>query len=156
MKTIVLYTDGCCSGNPGPGGYGYYAFDKENPEDNWELSKGVKNTTNQRMELVAAIAGLSDAIEKIKDRPLRIELYTDSAYLSNCIKQEWYKRWRYNGWKNAKGEPVKNQILWEELLKFVEIEQVNVKVIKVKGHAGVEYNEKADQLAREGMKNGLR
>ncbi|MFA6711205.1 MAG: ribonuclease H [Candidatus Caldatribacteriota bacterium] len=151
MKTIILYTDGACSGNPGPGGWAYIFYVEEMGVSKTGISQsgGEKNTTNQRMELKAAIEGLQEAVfQHLENESIKIKLYTDSAYLSNCIKDEWYKKWRYNGWKNAKKEPVKNQDLWEEILLFVDNPLIKLEVIKVKGHSGNELNDKVDELAK--------
>lgn len=137
MKEVTIYTDGACSGNPGPGGWAAILFYGEHRK---ELAGGEKETTNQRMELQAAIEGL----QALKE-PCRVKLYSDSAYLVNCFQQGWYKSWLKNGWKNAKGKPVENKDLWERLLALKN--QHQVEFIKVKGHADDEWNNRCDQLA---------
>lgn len=151
MKTIHLYTDGACSGNPGPGGWAYIFYEDGTDVNEPGIGKsgGEKNTTNQKMELKAAIEGLQEAVyQHLDSESIRIKLYTDSAYLSNCIKDGWYKKWRYNGWENAKREPVKNQDLWEQILFFVDNPSITLQVIKVKGHSGNEINDKVDLMAK--------
>ncbi len=134
---IEIHTDGACSGNPGPGGWGallrYGATEKE-------LSGGEKLTTNNRMELLAAIC----AIESL-NKPCRIDLYTDSQYVQKGIT-EWLPNWVKRGWKNAKGEPVKNQDLWQRLSVASKLHQVSWHWVK--GHAGHVENERVDGLAR--------
>jgi ribonuclease HI len=148
MEKIIIYTDGACSGNQNSeniGGYGAVLMYKDNKK---EIYGGEINTTNNRMELKACI----EALKMLKRNDIPIDVHTDSAYLCNCINQEWYKKWRSNGWKNSKKEPVENKELWVELLDLVERFR-NIKFIKVKGHSGVEYNELADALANKGMKD---
>lgn len=136
-KKIVLYTDGACSGNPGPGGWGailiYNGKEKE-------LTGGEQNTTNNRMELMAVISGL----EAIK-APCEVDVYSDSAYVVNAFLQGWVEKWQSNGWKTTKGE-VLNLELWIRLL--AQVERHEVKWHKVKGHADNEYNNRCDALAR--------
>lgn len=137
MKTIEIFTDGACSGNPGPGGYGVIL--KFNGKEK-SLSKGFKNTTNNRMELRAVIAGLSALTEKCK-----VRLYSDSKYIIDAVNNGWAERWRNNGWKRNKKEYALNPDLWERLLQLLE--EHEVKFIWVKGHAGHVENEKCDALA---------
>lgn len=136
-KKIILYTDGACSGNPGPGGWGailmYNGVEKE-------LTGGELNTTNNRMELMAVISGL----EAIKN-PCEVEVYSDSAYVVNAFLQDWVTKWQANGWKTTKGE-VLNLELWKRLLNQVERHKVTWH--KVKGHADNEFNNRCDALAR--------
>ena len=138
LTEVELYTDGACSGNPGPGGWGgiLVVGDKEK-----ELSGGEPDTTNQRMELQAVIQGL-----KALSRPCKVKVYSDSAYFINALEKKWYVNWRKNGWKNSKGEPVKNRDLWEALLAEMDRHQLSLQ--KVKGHSGHHYNERCDALAR--------
>ena len=138
ITEVELYTDGACSGNPGPGGWGaiLVAGDKEK-----ELAGGEADTTNQRMELCAVIEGL-----KALKRSCRVKVYSDSAYFINALEKKWYVAWRKNGWKNSKGEPVKNRDLWEALLAQMERHQLIPE--KVKGHSGHHYNERCDALAK--------
>ncbi len=143
MNTVNIYTDGACSGNPGPGGWGCVLIHGERRK---ELSGGEPNTTNQRMELQAAVAGLC-ALKL----PCRVLLHSDSAYLINAFNQGWMVNWQKNGWKNSKKQPVENQDLWKELLRLSQIHQITW--IKVKGHSGDVYNERCDQLARDAIKS---
>ena len=138
MKTITLYTDGACSGNPGPGGYCailMYADKKK------IVSGGEKETTNNRMELMATIMGLR-AIKQ----PCIVNLYTDSAYVCNAFLQDWITKWVLNGWKGSNKKAVLNQDLWKELIELTHIHQVNWH--KVKGHADNIYNNECDEVAR--------
>ncbi len=139
---VKIYTDGACSGNPGKGGYGtiLMAEDENGVVHKKELSQGYNNTTNNRMELLAAIVGL-EALKK----PCDVELTSDSKYLTDAFNQNWIDGWIKRGWKSANKQPVKNQDLWKRLLKAKE--NHNVKFIWVKGHNGHEFNERCDQLA---------
>ncbi len=146
MESIIIYTDGACSGNQNQnnvGGWGVYLEYKGNIK---ELCGGEVNTTNNRMEMMAVI----EALKALKRKDYPVELHTDSAYVSNCFKQKWYVNWRKNGWKNSKKQPVENKDLWIEMLELYESFD-NIEIIKVKGHAGVELNERADALANKGM-----
>ncbi|SME94524.1 ribonuclease HI [Tistlia consotensis] len=134
--SVEIFTDGACSGNPGPGGWGavlrYRGREKE-------LSGGERQTTNNRMELMAAIA----ALEALK-RPSRIELWTDSTYLRDGITK-WIHAWRKRGWKTADRKPVKNQDLWERLDAAIRPHEIEIHWVR--GHAGHPENERADRLA---------
>lgn len=138
---VQLFTDGACSGNPGPGGWGavlrFKGLEKE-------LSGSERSTTNNRMELMAAIIGL----EALK-RPSKVQLTTDSTYVKNGISQ-WIKAWRARGWKTAGGKPVKNVDLWQRLEKAQQPHKVDWHWVR--GHDGHPENERADQLAREAIK----
>jgi ribonuclease HI len=140
---VTIYTDGACSGNPGPGGWGAVLFHGERRK---EISGAESHTTNNRMELQAAIQALS-----ILKQPCTIKLYSDSAYLVNCFKQNWHIGWQRNGWKNSKGQPVENQDLWKELLRLMNMHQVEY--VKVKGHSDNEWNNRCDELARLAIKS---
>ncbi|MGN0161229.1 MAG: ribonuclease HI [Lachnospiraceae bacterium] len=140
---VYIYTDGSARGNPdGPGGYGtilkYITPDGEVHEK--ELSQGYKKTTNNRMELMAAIVGL----ESLK-KPCEVELYSDSQYLIKAFNDHWLEGWIKKGWKRGKNEPVKNVDLWKRLLEATKPHQITW--IWVKGHDGHEYNERCDTLA---------
>ncbi len=142
MKTITIYTDGACSGNPGPGGWGCileYAGNRK------ELSGCEAQTTNNRMELMAAIS----ALEALK-QPCIVELYSDSAYLINAFKQNWIANWQRNGWKTSTKKNVENKELWLRILTQCSIH--DIRWHKVKGHADNENNNRCDQLAREAIK----
>lgn len=138
---ITLYTDGACSGNPGPGGWGVLILRDGNDEQ--RLQGGEASTTNNRMELVAAIQALEATPT---DEPA--ELFTDSTYVKNGVTQ-WISGWKRNGWKTASKKPVKNRDLWETLDALATSHQVSWQWVK--GHAGDPGNEEADRLAREGM-----
>lgn len=144
-KTVKIYCDGACSGNQFSSNTGGWGAVLTYEGKTREIYGGQKNTTNQRMELTACIK----ALEQVKTGDIEIEVYTDSAYLVNCMHQKWYERWLRNGWKNARKEPVENKDLWVKLLELLD--QKRVRFIKVKGHAGVELNELADSLARRGI-----
>ncbi len=144
---VIIYTDGACSGNQNTvnkGGWGAILLWKDKSK---ELFGGEKNSTNNRMELKAVI----EALKALKTQKLSVDIYSDSAYIVNCFKQKWYEKWENNGWKNAKKEKVENRDLWEELIAlYRSFNQVTF--IKIKGHAGNKYNERADELARQGVK----
>ena len=137
MKTVTLYTDGACSGNPGPGGWGailsYNGVEKE-------LSGGEASTTNNRMELMAVISGL----EALKE-PCRVELYSDSKYVIDGLSKGWAVSWRKNGWRKADKKPALNPDLWEKLLNLVEKHELSYHWVK--GHADNPYNNRCDGLA---------
>lgn len=140
---VVIYTDGAARGNPdGPGGYGTILqfVDSKGTLHEGEYSAGYKKTTNNRMELMAAIVGL-----EALNRPCDVELYSDSKYLTDAFNQKWIDGWIKKGWKRGKNEPVKNVDLWQRLLKAMEPH--NVSFIWVKGHAGHPENERCDRLA---------
>ena len=139
----VIYTDGACSGNPGPGGWGAIILSEEKNETN--ISGKEKSTTNNRMELMAPIM----ALRKIK-KASKITIYTDSIYLKNGITG-WIKNWEKNGWKRADKKPVKNKDLWLTLNKLSKEQVIDWKWVKA--HAGNKYNEIADKLATEAIKN---
>lgn len=142
MKQVQIYTDGACSGNPGPGGWAAVLIYGENRR---ELSGCEPHTTNNRMELMAAIS----ALQALK-QPCQVAMYSDSAYMVNAFNQGWLDRWQRNGWRNAAREPVENQDLWQELLRLTRTHRVEFR--KVKGHAGHELNERCDELARAALK----
>lgn len=143
MEDVIIYTDGACSGNPGPGGWGAILMINENKK---EISGGNKNTTNNVMELTAVIEAL-----KLLKRPCNVNLYSDSAYVVNAFLQNWILGWIKNGWKNSNKEDVKNKELWQELISLTKVH--NVTFHKVKGHADNKYNNRCDELARNAIKN---
>lgn len=143
MKEITIYTDGACSGNPGPGGWGAVLLWGDHHK---EIYGGEPETTNQRMEIKAVI----EALKAVKVKGWDISVHSDSAYVVNAFQQKWLDNWQKNGWKNSKKEPVANQDLWQELLSLTRNNRVQLK--KVKGHAGDEWNERCDELARQGIK----
>ena len=142
MKTVSIYTDGACSRNPGPGGWAailiYGAAEKE-------VSGAEEETTNNRMELTAAIQGL-----KTLKEPCSVDVYTDSAYLCNAFLNGWLRNWSQNGWKTASKTDVENQDLWKTLLQLTKRHQVSFH--KVKGHSDNEYNNRCDALAKKAIK----
>lgn len=140
MKEVTLYTDGACKGNPGPGGWGAWLTFGQHEK---RLCGGEPETTNNRMELAGAIEGL-----KALKEPCQVTLYTDSSYVQKGITQ-WLKGWKKKGWLTAAKQPVKNKDLWQALDK--ECERHNVSWKWVKGHAGIEGNEIADELANLGI-----
>jgi ribonuclease HI len=142
MKKVTIYTDGACSGNPGPGGWGAILMYGEHRK---EISGGEPDTTNNRMELLAVI----EALGELK-YPCEVKVYSDSAYLVNCFENKWYQRWQANGWRNAKNQPVENRDLWERLLGLMEVHDVHY--YKVKGHSDNEWNNRCDELARAAAK----
>ena len=134
---VTIYTDGACSGNPGPGGYGailMYGSHKK------ELSGGDANTTNNRMELMGVITAL-----KALNRPCQVDLYTDSQYVVNAIEKGWAKKWQSNGWMRNKKDKALNPDLWQTLLDLLEVHQVTFHWVK--GHAENPYNNRCDELA---------
>lgn len=137
MKKVILYTDGACSGNPGPGGYAailiYNGVEKE-------ISGGEKNTTNNKMEMMAVIKGL----EMLKEA-CEVSVYSDSAYVVNSIEKGWVYSWKKNNWKKADKKEVKNIELWERMLELMNIHKVSF--LKVKGHSADELNNRCDRLA---------
>ena len=137
-----IYTDGACSGNPGPGGWGAVIFDQDDKQKN--ISGSEKNTTNNRMELLAAIMSL----KKIKSNS-EVIIFTDSTYVKTGIT-EWMKNWKKNGWKNSNKKPVKNKDLWVKLDKLCEANNVSWKWVK--GHSTNEFNNLADELATKAIK----
>jgi ribonuclease HI len=142
LSFVQMFTDGACSGNPGPGGWGTIL--RCNGVEK-ELSGGERETTNNRMELTAVIEGF-----KSLKRSCNVELYTDSKYVADSIEKGWVYSWKKNGWKKSDNKPALNSDLWEELIN--EIEKHNLKIIWVKGHAGHPENERCDQMAVEETK----
>lgn len=141
--TLQLWTDGACSGNPGPGGWAAILVARRRDGTvvkKTEMSGSDPDTTNNRMELTAVIEGL-----KAISRPTTVRVHIDSSYVMDCIVKRWYVGWQERGWKTSGRKPVKNQELWEELL--AQVERHDVTWEKVKGHSGVELNERCDELA---------
>ena len=141
INEVTIYTDGACSGNPGPGGWGAVLMYKDIKK---EISGGCKDTTNNIMELTAVIEAL-----KLLKRPCKVDLYSDSAYVVNAFVRHWIDNWQRNDWKNSNKEDVKNKELWQELLELTKVH--NVTFIKVKGHADNEFNNRCDELARNAI-----
>ena len=148
IPKVDIYTDGACSGNPGKGGWGVilrYCI-SEGKYIEKELSQGYANTTNNRMELLAAIVSL-EALKK----PCEVTLYSDSKYLINAIELNWLKHWPEKDWKGSGKKPVKNTDLWKRLINAMSIHKI--KWVWVKGHSGHEFNERCDKLAVEAYKS---
>ena len=143
MEKFVIFTDGACSGNPGPGGWGTILMYKDTAK---EISGYMKNTTNNIMEITAVIEGL-----KMLKYKCDVEIYSDSAYVVNAFNNHWIEGWIKKNWVNSSKEPVKNKELWQELYNLTK--QHEVKFIKVKGHSDNEYNNRCDELARLAIKN---
>ena len=137
MKKVEIFTDGACSGNPGPGGYGVILRSENKTK---ELSAGYRQTTNNRMELRAVIAGLEALKEKCT-----VKIYSDSKYIVDAVQQGWARRWQNNNWYRNKNEKALNPDLWQKLLALIDFH--HVKFIWVKGHAGHVENERCDELA---------
>ena len=137
INEVTIYTDGACSGNPGPGGWAAILMAGGAKK---ELSGGEKDTTNNRMELMAVIEGLN-ALK----RPCKVDIYSDSAYVVNAFEQNWIDKWIRNGWKNSAKAEVANSDLWKRLLELTSTH--NVTFHKVKGHADNEFNNRCDELA---------
>ncbi len=137
LKQVEIFTDGACSGNPGPGGYGVVMKYKQHRR---EVSGGAADTTNNRMELLAAVTGL----ELLNER-CRVTLYSDSKYVVDAVEKGWAVKWRANGWMRNKREPALNPDLWTRLLDLLDKHEVTF--VWVKGHAGHPENERCDQLA---------
>ena len=134
---VVIHTDGACSGNPGPGGYGTVMQFGEHCK---ELSGGFRKTTNNRMELLAVIEGL-----RLLKRPCEVTVFSDSKYIVDAVNKGWARRWQANGWKRNKRERALNPDLWANLLKLLDTHEVSLQWVK--GHAGNPGNERADALA---------
>lgn len=137
LKQVEIFTDGACSGNPGPGGYGVI-LRCGNAEK--EISGGDANTTNNRMELMGPIVAL-----QALNQPCKVTLYTDSQYVANGITKGWAQKWKANGWMRNKKDPALNADLWDQLLNELARHQVTIKWVK--GHAGHPENERCDRLA---------
>jgi ribonuclease HI len=144
-QEIVIYTDGACSGNPGPGGWGAVLLYGEH---NRELNGYEPETTNQRMEVKAAV----EALKALKVSGWMVTLYSDSAYLVNAYNQKWLEKWQSNGWINSKKDEVANQDLWQELLLYLP--RNFIRILKVKGHSGDKLNDRCDELARDAIQQG--
>lgn len=143
MKKIEIFTDGACSGNPGPGGYGVILKYKDNVKELWG---GEPDTTNNRMELTAVITGL-----KALKEPCEVNLYSDSKYIIDAVTKGWAVKWKENNWIKSDKKKALNSDLWEQLLELLKIHKVNF--FWVKGHSGHAENERCDQLAVKGSKS---
>ncbi len=142
MKEVTIYTDGACSGNPGPGGWAAVLMYGEHRK---ELAGYMPETTNNRMEVFAVV----QALDQLK-QPCKVAVYSDSAYLVNASVQGWLQNWQRNGWKTASKQPVENQDLWKLLLTLMKPHEVQF--VKVRGHADNEHNNRCDELATQQIK----
>ena len=142
MDKVIIYTDGACSGNPGPGGWAAVLLFKDVKK---EISGGKKETTNNEMEITAVLEAL-----KILKEPCEVDVYSDSAYVVNTFEKGWIDNWVKSGWKTASKDPVKNVELWKELLELMK--KHNVTFHKVKGHSDNELNNRCDELATSAIK----
>lgn len=142
MKKVTIFTDGACSGNPGPGGWGSVLIYGEAKK---EISGAKKETTNNEMEITAVLEAL-----KILKEPCKVDVYSDSAYVVNTFEKGWIDNWVKSGWKTASKDPVKNVELWKELLELMK--KHNVTFHKVKGHSDNELNNRCDELATSAIK----
>ena len=146
MEEITIYTDGACSGNPGPGGWGAILMMGDVRK---EISGGSENTTNNIMELSAVIEAL-----KLLTRPCKVNVFSDSAYVVNAFNQKWIYGWIKKNWRTAGGDPVKNKELWQELYSLTKVHDVTFN--KVKGHADNEFNNRCDEMAVAESKKFIR
>jgi ribonuclease HI len=137
MKDVIIYTDGACSGNPGPGGWGAILIYKNTYK---EISGGKKETTNNEMELTAVVESLS-----LLKETCNVTLYSDSSYVVNAVNKKWLTNWKNNGWINSKKKTLPNLALWKKLDSLLELHQVTF--VWVKGHSDNEYNNRCDNLA---------
>jgi ribonuclease HI len=142
LKKVVIYTDGACSGNPGPGGWGAVLIYNKRQK---EISGFAENTTNQQMEIAAAL----EALRQLKE-PCEVDIYSDSAYLVNAFIHGWINRWQKNGWRNAEKKPVANREFWEKLLDAAAPHSLHWH--KVAAHGVNELNNRCDYLARQEIK----
>ena len=142
MKKVTIYTDGACSGNPGPGGWGAILMYEDIKK---EISGAKENTTNNIMEITAVLEAL-----KLLKVECEVKVYSDSAYVVNAFNQGWIYNWRKNNWRTVGKDPVKNQELWQELYELTQ--KHKVEFIKVKGHSDNEYNNRCDFLATSAIK----
>lgn len=144
MSKVIMYTDGACSGNPGPGGWGAVLIAGDHRK---EISGGERDTTNNRMEMMAVIRGA-----RALKRGCNVDIHTDSKYVMQGMT-EWLEGWKRRGWRTASKQPVKNVDLWQQL--ETALDRHEVRWFWVKGHSGVPGNERADDLARSGIPNGV-
>ncbi|MEQ9105458.1 MAG: ribonuclease HI [Rhodothermales bacterium] len=142
MKDVTIYTDGACSGNPGPGGWAALLMYQGKER---VITGAERNTTNNRMELAAVVEAL-----RVLKEPVKAAVHTDSAYIANAFQQGWIDNWQKKGWMTAGKKPVKNQDLWKDLL--AQMARHEVRFVKVKGHADDELNNRVDRLAVEALK----
>lgn len=146
-----IYTDGACSGNPGPGGWAAVVIDNTNCPI-YEITGNEKDTTNNRMELHGFLAALTWCRAKT-DQNDAVTIYTDSAYIFNCFHDKWYIKWQSNGWVNASKQSIANKELWQSILQQYNLVKNEITICKVTGHSGNEWNEYADELAVRARKS---
>ena len=147
-RTVQIYTDGACSGNPGPGGWGaILSFGGKSKE----MSGFMPNTTNNRMEMFAVISALGALKE-----PCRVEVYSDSTYIVNAFRDGWIDNWQKNGWLTSAKKPVENSDLWKLLLQIIRVKKHDMSFFKVKGHSDHPQNNRCDELARAAIQEMLR
>lgn len=162
---LGFYTDGSCSSNPGPAGWGYIVTDESGTEPRIiyerygsyiDEDRNTVHGTNQQAEMSACVYALKHACELLTEHSDgTVRIYSDSAYLLNCLKEKWYQKWSRNGWKTSTGDCVKNQWLWKKIIEYVRnlsLAGIKLEYIKVKGHSGHPLNERADVLANAGTK----
>lgn len=145
MKRLDIYTDGSCSVNSGKGGWGIVVVYQDKVY--YEACGAEENTTNNKMELTAFLTAMKWVEEHFKDEHVSYTIHTDSAYIANCFKDQWYKRWEINGWRTANRVAVKNKELWEEIIKIYKATEHICSISYVKGHSDNVWNERADTLA---------
>lgn len=145
-KKVIIYTDGACSGNPGPGGYGAILMYEDKIK---EISGNELDTTNNKMEITAVLKSL-----ELFKYPCDIDIYSDSSYVVDSVEKGWLYNWEKKNWKKSDKSEVKNIELWKEMLKYLRIH--NIKFIKVKGHSDNEYNNRCDKLATEAIKDVIK
>lgn len=149
----IIYADGACSGNPGPGGYAFIIMNEKGL--NLKVSGYRENATNNQMELTAIVRALVH-IKQLENRcreKQNVTIYSDSAYCVNAIEEGWIYTWHSNGWRTKSGREVKNIELWLELYRFLKNTKMKIKAVKVKGHSGNKYNELVDKAAKDAIKN---
>ena len=149
----IIYADGACSGNPGPGGYAFIIMN-ENEKILLKVSGSKVKTTNNQMELTAIVRALVhvETFEN-QNRKQTVTIYSDSAYCVNAIEEGWIYTWKNNNWKTKSGREVKNIELWLELYRFLKKTKMRIRAVKVKGHSGNKYNELVDKAAKDAIKN---
>lgn len=149
-----IYTDGACSGNPGPGGYAFMIL---GPETDLKVSGHRDKATNNQMELMAIVRALAHLKQMVCSarKNVSVDIYSDSAYCVNAVEEGWLYIWQKNNWKTKNGHDVKNVELWIELYNFLKKTHIEVRFVKVKGHSGNKYNELVDKAAKEAITRNL-
>lgn len=153
QEELVFYTDGACSGNPGAGGWAYVEVVPCSSGLKTSIETGgKKETTNNEMELTAAYKAL---VKALKEKAIKVTIYSDSAYVVNAIIRGWLRNWYNNGWKTKEGKPIKNKHIWEKMHKLIYEKKLQVNIVKVKGHKGDPLNELADKSAVEAKQRAM-